>query len=113
MLAVALLHFVGDDRRPREALARYRDVLVPGSHLALSHASADIMPPARADDHVALYRRTATPMSMRPREEVIGFFDGFRLLEPGVVGIPFWRPDGSVPAGAERNPGYAGVGRRD
>lgn len=113
LLVVALLHFVGDDRRPAEALARYRAALAPGSHLVLSHASADIMPPERADDHVALYRRTATPMSMRPREEVEGFFDGFTLLDPGVVGIPFWRPDGPVPDGADRNPGYAGLGRRD
>ncbi len=113
MLAVALLHFVGDESRPADVLARYRDALAPGSHLVLSHASADILPPTRADDHVALYRRTATPMSMRPHDEVLRFFDGFTLLDPGVVGIPFWRPDGAVPAGAERNPGYAGVGRRD
>jgi hypothetical protein len=44
---------------------------------------------------------------------VAGFFDGFTLVGPGVVGIPFWRPDGPLPAGADRNPGYAGVGRRD
>jgi S-adenosyl methyltransferase len=113
LLAVALLHFVDDERRPADALARYRDALTSGSHLALSHASADIMPAERADEHVALYRRTATPMSMRPRDEVVRFFDGFSLVEPGVVGIPFWRPDGAVPAGAEGNPGYAGVGRRD
>ena len=112
LLAVALLHFVSDERHPATALARYRDALAPGSHLALSHASADAAP-ERADEHVALYRRTATPMSMRPRDQVARFFDGFRLLEPGVVGIPFWRPDGPLPAEAERNPGYAGVGRRD
>jgi SAM-dependent methyltransferase len=113
LLVVALLHFVGDERRPAEALARYRHALVPGSHLVLSHASADALPADRAHEHVALYRRTATPMSMRPHDEVVRFFDGFTLLEPGVVGIPFWRPDGAPPAGAERNPGYAGVGRRD
>ncbi len=47
LLAVALLHFVGDERRPGEALARYRDALVPGSHLVLSHASADGVPQRR------------------------------------------------------------------
>jgi SAM-dependent methyltransferase len=112
LLVVALLHFVGDERRPGEALARYRDALVAGSHLVLSHASADGVP-QRADDHVALYRRTATPMSMRRRDEVEGFFAGFSLIEPGLVHIPHWRPDGALPAGAEQNPGYAGVGRRD
>ncbi len=112
LLVVAMLHFVGDDRRPGEALARYRDALAPGSHLLLSHASADDVP-APTDDHVALYRRTPTPMSMRPGDEVARFFEGFSLLEPGLTRIPLWRPDGPVPAGAERFPGYAGVGRRD
>jgi SAM-dependent methyltransferase len=112
LLAVALLHFVGDERRPGEALARYRDALAPGSHLVLSHASADDVP-APTDDHVALYRRTTTPMSMRPGDEVARFFAGFTLLEPGVTRIPLWRPDGPAPEGAERFPGYAGVGRRD
>lgn len=112
LLVVAMLHFVGDDRRPGEALARYRDALAPGSHLLLSHASADDVP-APTDDHVALYRRTPTPMSMRPGDEVARFFEGFSLLEPGLTRIPLWRPDGPVPEGAERFPGYAGVGRRD
>jgi SAM-dependent methyltransferase len=112
LLVVALLHFVGEERRPGEALARYRDALVPGSHLVLSHASADGVPRV-ADDHVALYRRTATPMSMRPHDEVVCFFDGFSLLDPGVVRIPLWRPDDPVPDGVGRTPGYAGVGRRD
>jgi hypothetical protein len=62
---------------------------------------------------VALYRRTTTPMSMRPHPQVVSFFDGFSLLDPGVVRIPQWRPDGPVPQGAEGFPGYAGVGRRD
>jgi SAM-dependent methyltransferase len=112
LLVVALLHFVDDERRPGEALARYRDALAPGSHLVLSHATADGVPQV-ADDHVALYRRTATPMSMRPHDEVVRLFDGFSLLDPGVVRIPRWRPDGPVADGADRTAGYAGVGRRD
>lgn len=112
LLVVALLHFVGDERRPEEALARYRDALAPGSHLVLSHASADDVP-RPTDDHVALYRRTATPMSMRSGADVLGFFAGFSLLDPGVVRIPLWRPDGAVADDAQRFPGYAGVGRRD
>ncbi|MEJ2869786.1 SAM-dependent methyltransferase [Actinomycetospora sp. OC33-EN08] len=112
LLAVALLHFVGDDRRPAEVLARYRDALAPGSHLVLSHATADGVP-ERVDDHVALYRRTDTPMSMRSHAEVLRFFDGFSLVEPGLVYFALWRPDDPVGDRPERSPGYAGVGRRD
>jgi SAM-dependent methyltransferase len=113
LLVVALLHFVPDDRRPDEVLARYRDALAPGSHLAISHASADGAP-ERADGHQALYRRTATPMTMRSRAEVEALLTGFTLVEPGVVFLPEWRPDDPAAAGAhpERFTGYAAVGRR-
>ena len=114
VLVVALLHFVGDDRRPGEVLARYREAMAPGSHLVLSHASADGAP-ERADEHRALYRRTATPMTMRSRDEVAGLLEGFTLVEPGIVYLPQWRPDD--PAAPLENPerftGHAAVGRRD
>ncbi|PVY97724.1 S-adenosyl methyltransferase [Actinomycetospora cinnamomea] len=113
LLVVALLHFVGDERRPAEALARYREAMAPGSHLVLSHASADGAPD-RADEHRSLYRRTATPMTMRSRDEVAALLDGFTLVEPGIVFLPQWRPDDPVPpANPERFTGYAAVGRRD
>ena len=114
LLVVALLHFVGDERRPAEVLARYREALAPGSHLVISHASADGAPD-RADGHQSLYRRTATPMTMRTRAEVAGLLDGFTLVEPGLVFLPQWRPDDpSAPLVApERFTGYAAVGRRD
>ncbi|GLZ46047.1 hypothetical protein Acsp06_22320 [Actinomycetospora sp. NBRC 106375] len=114
LLVVALLHFVGDERRPADVLARYREALAPGSHLVISHASADGAPD-RAGEHQSLYRRTATPMTMRTRDEVAGLLDGFTLVEPGLVFLPQWRPDDpSAPLTApERFTGYAAVGRRD
>jgi SAM-dependent methyltransferase len=114
LLVVALLHFVGDERRPGEVLARYRDALAPGSHLVVSHASADGAPD-RAGEHQSLYRRTATPMTMRSRDEVAGLLEGFTLLEPGIVFLPEWRPDDPSVAleHPERFTGYAAVGRRD
>jgi hypothetical protein len=37
---------------------------------------------------------------MRSREEVMRLFDGFDLVDPGLVYVPQWRPDQaeSVPA---------------
>ncbi|MDF2975296.1 MAG: hypothetical protein K0S40_24 [Actinomycetospora sp.] len=113
VLVVALLHFVGDERGPAQVLARYRAAMAPGSHLVVSHASADGAPD-RADEHQSLYRRTATPMTMRTRDEVAALLDGFTLVEPGIVFLPQWRPDDPVPAAnPERFTGYAAVGRRD
>ena len=113
LLVVALLHFVPDDRRPGEVLAGYREAMSPGSHLVLSHASADGAP-VEAEGHATLYRRTSTPMTMRSHDEVLALFDGFGLVEPGLVLFPRWRPDDHEPAtDVEGFTGYAGVGRRD
>lgn len=114
LLVVALLHFVPDARDPGGLLARYREAMAPGSLLVLSHASADGAP-AYADDHQDLYRRTGTPMRMRSRDEVTALFDGFTIVDPGVVFFPLWHPDDPVAAAQnpERFTGYVAVGRRE
>jgi hypothetical protein len=114
ILMVALLHFFADQDRPEEVVAKYRDAVPAGSYLVLSHASAD-GPPGRAAEHRDLYRRTPTPMTMRSREQVASFFNGFELVDPGVVYLPLWRPADPGPGTTvepERFPGFAGVGSK-
>jgi hypothetical protein len=57
-----------------------------------------------------LYQLTTTSLVTRTRAQVERFFDGFELLEPGLVEIQLWRPDSTDPL----LPGgfYGGVGRR-
>ena len=113
VLMVAVLHFVSDEDDPLGAVARIRDQLAPGSHLVLSHASAEGRPDAAAS-HRELYSRTPTPMTMRSRDAIAQFFDGFDLVDPGLVWLPLWRPDDPHAAAErpERTTGFAGVGRR-
>lgn len=35
----------------------------------------------------------SAPMRLRTREEIVPFFDGLDLVEPGVVSCSHWRPD--------------------
>ena len=113
VLMVAVLHFVSDEDDPFGAVARIRDRLAPGSHLVLSHASDEGRPDAAAS-HRELYSRTPTPMTMRSRDEIARFLDGFDLVNPGLVWLPLWRPDDPDAAAQhpERVTGFAGVGRR-
>jgi SAM-dependent methyltransferase len=120
LLMVALLHFVPDEDDPSAVIARYRDALAPGSHLVISHASQDGQR-ERGQEHQGLYQRAGTPMTMRSRERVERFFDGFELVDPGLVYLMDWRPDGAASPGgdtadgglasADEAPGWAGVGR--
>jgi hypothetical protein len=113
VLMVAVLHFVPDEDDPAGLVARFREAVPSGSYLALSHATAGELAD-RAAEHRGLYQRTATPMTMRSRDQVEEFFAGWELVEPGVVSLPQWRPEPGTPAPErpERMPGLAGVGRK-
>ncbi|WP_455353335.1 SAM-dependent methyltransferase [Streptomyces sp. SYSU K217416] len=115
LLLVAVLHFIEDADDPRAAVAELRDALAPGSLLILTHASFEgiPLPEETADGAVSVYRSIRNPLIMRPRDEIAAFFDGFEMVEPGLVSMPLWRPD--TPA-AQEDPyafsGFAGVGRK-
>ncbi|XVV05140.1 SAM-dependent methyltransferase [Actinosynnema sp. CA-248983] len=114
VMMVAVLHFVGDGDRPADVVAAYRDAVPPGSFLVVSHATQDGQD-RQADEHEDLYRRrTATPMTMRSKEQVEAFFAGYDLVDPGVVHLPLWRPSSmdEVDERPERFAGLAAVGRK-
>ncbi|PWI40966.1 SAM-dependent methyltransferase [Streptomyces sp. ICBB 8177] len=112
VLLVAVLHFVSDEEDPAGIVRVLRDAMPPGSALVLSHASFEGRPD-QAGPHQDLYARTPTPLTMRSRDDVVRLFDGFELIEPGVVYLPEWRPERpeSVGPHPERMTGLAGVGR--
>lgn len=111
VLLVAVLHFVPGPDAPARLVAELRDALQPRSYLVLSHATADGQPSEVIEAH-ALYSQTTAPFQFRSHPEVLAFFDGFDLVEPGLVHIPQWRPDRPEDAGGPSGqiPGYAGVG---
>jgi hypothetical protein len=113
VLLVAVLHFVTDAQDPHRLVGALRDAIPPGSALVLCHASLEGRPD-QAGPHQQIYARTATPLTMRSREQITAFFDGFELVDPGVVFLPEWRPDlpESIEAHPERMTGLVGVGRR-
>jgi hypothetical protein len=119
LLLMAILHFFDDDEDPYGIVARFRDTLPAGSYLAISHGTRDI--PERSDLSPAamaemgakverLYQLTTASLVTRSRAQVERFFAGFDLLDPGVVEIQLWRPDGE----GSKLPGgfYGGVGRK-
>ncbi|MET8643321.1 SAM-dependent methyltransferase [Streptomyces sp. NPDC004675] len=114
LLLVAILHFVEDTDDPYSAVAELRDALAPGSLLVVTHASYDgiPLPQERAEGAVDVYRNIRNPLIMRSRDEIARFFEGYDMVEPGLVPMPKWRPD---TASEDEDPysfaGFAGVGR--
>ncbi|WP_111604305.1 SAM-dependent methyltransferase [Streptomyces sp. Amel2xB2] len=102
----ALLHFVTDEYEPYRLVASMVDRLAPGSFLALSYATAEF--DSSMNKVAEVYRAEGTPLQLRPKSEVAEFFAGLELLEPGLVPIGEWRPDGEEVAA----PAYGGVARK-
>jgi SAM-dependent methyltransferase len=96
VLLMAVLHFVPDEQDPMGILAAIRDAIPPGSYLALSHGVRDARP-REASDAQQVYHRTANPLTVRTKREVTDMFDGFDVLEPGVVYVSQWRPEPGDP----------------
>jgi len=92
VLVVGVMHFMTEKDDPYSIVQRLRQDMVPGSQLVLSHITADGVPGA-ADVFSEMRSRMADPPTPRSHAEVLRFFEGFELLDPGVVPVHTWRPD--------------------
>jgi SAM-dependent methyltransferase len=111
LLMITVLHFVPDSDAPASLVGSFAQALAPGSYLAISHATHEAAPGAAAEVQ-DLYKSTTASAYTRTSAEIMRFFAGFDLVEPGLVYLPLWRPDGRPPSHPERAWFYAGVGRK-
>jgi SAM-dependent methyltransferase len=106
LLLVAVLHFIADADDPWRLVATLRDALAPGSYVVLGQGTGEGKP-ARAQAFEKVYNRSvATQIHMRSRADILRFFNGFDLVDPGLVYVPLWRPDS--PADVPSDPGRSG-----
>ena len=111
VLLVAVLHFISDDDDPPAVVAAIRDALQPGSYLVLSHVTGDIRRDSAANAAVH-YKKVTSGATLRGRDEILRFFAGLELIDPGLVQVPYWRPGGPEPADASKVWILGGVGRK-
>lgn len=113
VLLAAVLHFIPDSDDPAKIVGSLREAMAPGSYLVISHACRDTDPDFAPTGESAYRSRVAGQLSMRTTEEIAALFDGFTVLDPGVVWLPLWRPapDEEVPGDPERYWCRVGVGR--
>lgn len=97
LVLVAVTHFLTDDDRPHEQVARLLDALPSGSWLVLTHITMDHIPSAiieRMTAEIASGRMKRMKQDAVPRDraEFARFFTGLDLAEPGIVPVTEWRP---------------------
>ncbi len=89
VLMVSILHFIPDEEDPAGIVAAFREQLVPGSYLALSHGAV-LDDPEFTGQVARTWDRAASGVTMRTRAEVAGFLAGFDLVPPGLVAAAEW-----------------------
>jgi len=111
LLFIACLHNIPDSDDPPGIVGRYLAALAPGSYLAISHVTDEFAPERMRAVTAESARRGATFIGSG--KDAIGrMFNGRELVDPGLVLISYWRPDGGQPDyNADRVWGYCGVVR--
>ena len=80
-------------------------------------------PPEVAARSEAEYKKVAPGATLRTHEEILRFFTGLELVEPGLAQVPYWRPEepspvrcrqgmGSRRSRAQASRGWGVTGRR-
>jgi hypothetical protein len=116
VLLIAVLHFLDDDEQAYNIVAGLVERLPPGSYVAISQATYDPLPDETLERLRVLSERGKDgPFRPRTRTEFEKFFNGLRLVDPGVCSLVDWRPDltPSPQAGAEAVAAYGAVARID
>jgi hypothetical protein len=113
LLLLAVLHFITDEEGPGQIVAALREALCPGSYLILSHATADFHDEATWGAVAAIYQKATAPLVLRDHAQVSALFDGWDLVDPGLVQLPLWRPADKPlsPRDLAKIGMYGGVGR--
>lgn len=114
VLMIAIVHFITDQEEPGRIISAFRAAVAPGSYFALSHATADLHDEIVTGGATKIYARATAPLVPRSRAQVTAMFEGWDLIEPGVVQIPLWRPDGGTPHSGDlaKIAAYGGVARK-
>ncbi|MEV6909953.1 SAM-dependent methyltransferase [Amycolatopsis sp. NPDC051071] len=92
----SVLHHIEDLGKAQAIVRAYVDAIAPGSYVLLTH---DFTPGDGARGALArklddLMAETGHRTVHRSREEIESLFDGLEVLEPGVVHLHQWWPEG-------------------
>jgi hypothetical protein len=104
------LAYIPDDEVAYGVVRALRDAMAPGSYIVIVHASFHGSPPDVMERLSKFYASSTAQNKARSYDEILRFFDGFELVEPGLVHISSWRSED--PADQTLHPlGLVGVGQ--
>jgi hypothetical protein len=93
VLLLSVLHFISHEEDAAAIVAKFRERMAPGSYLAVSVGTRDGADPEMLAEATETYAGARMPFTLRSRAQIMELFDGFDLVEPGLVSLPEWRPE--------------------
>ena len=111
VVLMAILHLIPDTDDPYGIVARLAGAVPAGSYLVLSQIASDIDVEAVAEAREQVGRFMPVKQTYRSHAEVMRFFGGLKMVEPGLVPVQKWRPD-SATAAAMPSALWGGVARK-
>jgi S-adenosyl methyltransferase len=114
LLLCGITHYVLDEENPGRLVAELAEALPSGSYVFIHHL-LDTGDPAAAELQEQMLKGLGR-VRFRTLPEVRALFGDLKLVEPGLVPIPEWRPDPGTPLRADYgvvlSMACAGVGRK-
>lgn len=115
-LLATLHHHKGDRHSPAEVMREYIEALPSGSYVVISH----IFDPEGEDTEAIRHLEDAVAngslggATARTRSEIEELFDGLEMVEPGVIELMDWWPDGPQlkPISVAQRLFVGGIGRK-
>jgi S-adenosyl methyltransferase len=112
VMLISVLHLIPDEDAPHAIVTRLMETMPSGSWLALSHPARDVHPQQVTEAASRFNRLAPAKATLRTRAEILRFFDGLDLLEPGLVQVHQWRPGPAAPGHDREAAGYCGLARK-
>jgi hypothetical protein len=111
IMFVTCLHNLEDADDPAGLVGRYLEAAAPGSYLVLSHSTQEMAPTRMRLGSELAHRLAGLTFVPRRRARILRMFNGHDLVEPGLVQVSYWRPDGEPDPNADRVWALGGVAR--
>lgn len=114
LLLLGVLHHIAGPDDPWGTVARLMDGLASGSYLVVSHLARDLQPQRVASLATHYNQVMPEPTVLRDRDEIVRFFAGLEVIDPGIVPMEQWRPDDpeAVARLTQLSPAYGGLARK-
>jgi hypothetical protein len=111
-MLLGILNFIPDNEQAVALVDRLLAAVPAGSFLTISHPTTEINGEVMTEALRLWNEGPAAKMVLRTRAELLPFFHGVELLDPGVVTCSHWRSDPHNDHVSEQVAHYGGVGRK-